>query len=424
MSDQYDGIIARLAAQRAVATLKVDKPSPDVAGRANQVARALGLPPETADRNLDALEREVEVARATKLIEGHPALAAWMGDPRHAAVAQDDAAALARHAEYWRRAATGSLKPLPRPAGTLWNSVSGLATSIAEGVSSVGPNLRGLIGDFLPDLTMPSRPGVPTLGRNRLAENARRARARSQSRVEAATPDFKSDMARYLYGGAKSVAFMGPSIAAATVTGSPIAGLAVVGAQTGVPAYNKYRDRGAGRGMAALGGALEGGIEVATEKLPMGFLVNRLGKVGAGRFITGFLARELPTEIAATVGQSAVDTAIANPDKTWKDFANELPDELAQTAVATLMAGGVLSGLNRTASRMADRHARIEQGRTDAEFIDGLDRLAATSKTRVRDRDAYAALIERLADGSSRSHAYVSAERNRTYFESDTEKLP
>ncbi|WP_375272038.1 acetyltransferase [Sphingomonas sp.] len=416
--DEFDDAFRRLDQTRALTALTIDRPAPDAAGRANAIARQTGVPAETADRNLPSLEQQVQIARARRAMEREPTVAAWASNPRHAAVGADDMDALAKNAAYWRRVSDGqSLRSQEAPDGTLWNSVTGIGTSLYEGVRTAGAQIRGVLDDWLPGISAPSAPGTPTLG-NYGAINDRRLRAQSAARVDAATPQFKSKFASGLYGGVSSLAQTAPSILVGMATGSPAAGLAVAGLQQGVPAYNKYRDRGGTRGQALAGGALEGGIEVATEKLPMEFLVKRLGKLGAGDFLSGFLGRELPGELVATVTQNAVDTAIANPDKTWGEYLAEQPDALVQTAIGTLVAGGFFSGVNAAANRYG---GRAVEGARAAEAGDALNAAmdgAAQSKVRIRDPEAFKQFVAAHTDGSAIENVFIPAEKVASYFQS------
>ena len=59
-----------------------------------------------------------------------------------------------------------------------------------------------------------------------------------------------------------------------------------------VPAeYGKFRERGADPLTALAAGTGMAGVEYITEKLPMGVLVNKFGRVGAGQFLRELLAR-------------------------------------------------------------------------------------------------------------------------------------
>lgn len=419
MADQYDDVIKRLVSERANASLIVTKPAPDAVGRANAVATQTGVPPETADRNLAQLEQEVQAARARTAIGSDPALAIWAGDPRHAGVASDEMDHLARNREYWNRlSGDAMITATPAPAPTIGNFFRGLATNFVEGGREAVAGIQQLGADWLPNMAPRSASNVPTLG-DYEQENLSRTYNRAELHIAAAQPAFKSALGRDLYGGASSVAQMVPAFGIGALTGNPEAGLALGGLQQGLPAYSKYRSRGAGKGMALAGGVGEGAIEVLTEKLPMDFLVNKFGKIGAGKFISGFLGRELPSEMAATLGQNAVDTAIANPDKTWGEYLREQPDQLAQTAIGTLLTVGFFGGIHRGAKKFAgeaDEQARaVDQGDALTKAMAG----AAESKARGRDPEAFAKLIALRTEGTPAEQLYVPAEKVASYFQSD-----
>lgn len=420
--DPLDAEIAQEAQQRATAAMRANTVAPDAAGKALQIAQSTGLPFETVVRNLSTLAKDDEDVRSRMVVGKYPPLAAWASDPTHAALAGDDLAALAKNAEYWRKSLRGSgnLTAPAAPAPTLWNSVSGIAISFAQSAKQVGNAIQMLGADYLPSFEPPKAKGVPGFGDYGI-ENSIRRYDQSQTRMDDAQPAFKSNYARYLYGGTSSLAQMLPAVGTALVTGG-VGGLAVAGAQTGLPAYSKYRARGGTKGEALLGGALEGGIEVATEKLPLGFLVDNLlkvtGKSGVSKFVAGYLGRELPTEMAATLGQNIVDTAIANPDKTWAEFAAEQPDQLMQTAVGTLIGTGFFGAVHKSANVLAARNGAVGESVDAAQFIDGAMQAAAESKTRQRAPGAFQSFIDRMSQGTQVENLYVPAQSVASYFQS------
>lgn len=250
----------------------------------------------------------------------------------------------------------GDARPLPADTA---NILRGLGITTVEAWKQAGLGIKmqaqDLLGPAIDGWIEQNMPGAMTQNERRAAFGGTEAEkdfARSQSRGDAATPAFESDFWEAVYGGVQSTLQTAPGIAAGVI-GGPAAGLTVLGGQVGGQAYGKYRARGATPGEASLGAIGEGGVEVATELLPMGFLVNKLGKVGAGQFIAGLLARELPTEQVATFAQDAIDTAIANPEKTWEEFWKERPDAAYKTAIATVVQAGVYGGVGAIASRAA-----------------------------------------------------------------------
>jgi hypothetical protein len=115
--------------------------------------------------------------------------------------------------------------------------------------------------------------------------------------------------------------------------------------------------------------------------LPMGFLVERFGKVGMKEFLAGMLAREMPTEQVATFFQDAIDTATANPDKTWGEFLKERPDAAYQTALGVLVQSSILGAASNVSRRFSksmddaqqaeDSGAALEQQDPDPRRADG-----------------------------------------------------
>lgn len=418
MSDDYSAEIADLAVKRAMIATTIRKPAPDAAAKANALARSTGLPVATVDDNLQALSDQVNAARARALIQKSPDFARWVANPRNAAVAADDVDGLSKNGEKWgavRFNPRDAISPLAPPSPTIGNILGGLGTAFSEGWQQVGNALPGLLSDLFGPIDL-AAPGTPKLQDN-VSRNTQRAYLQSQAQVDRTTPEFKSWYGRGLYGGASSLAQMLPSVALGVVTGQPEIGLGMAGAQQALPAYTKYRARGATVGQAALGGGAEGAIEVVTEKLPLGFVVGKLGKTGAGQFISGYLGRELPGELAATLGQNAVDTAIANPDKTWGQYLAEQPDQLVQTAIGTLVSGGFFAGLNRAAGVYAKRDAAARDAAQLA-LVDDAMTAAGESKTRLRDPQAFAEYIALHTNDTPAENLFIPAEKVATYFQS------
>jgi hypothetical protein len=176
--------------------------------------------------------------------------------------------------------------------------------------------------------------------------------AKQATNVQMAEPEFDTMLGRGLYSGASSLVQTLPGTVASVIKETSIPALANIAAITAPATYQKYRERGASVGEAALGTAAETGIELGTEYLPLNKAVKILGKVGFGSFIKQYLGRELPSEAVATILQNAVDTAIANPDKTWADYVKELPNALGETAIATLVPTTVLAGASKVAQTL------------------------------------------------------------------------
>ena len=428
----------RTAAERAEPVLRSAlQTDPDAEASTRRVARTAGLPEAVASRNMDRATLEARIAElqsATK--DSNPALLRKLTDERFAKVAHDDIDNLANiggvvaaprgperavtNDEFARmvrqtkernptmgwdeaRAAVnarvvvdnseGGVAVTQAPATTASTLASGALSAVTEGL---GEQTRQGIRRFLGDV----------LGLDIVAADAKVKGQQSQVRQYLDTPK-PEGFAGEAYQGALSVVQSAPGIVAAFA--NPALGLATFGVQTAAPAYSKYRDRGATTGEAATGALLEGGAEVLFEKAPLGFLVDNLGKVGFGRLVAGMLARDIPGELGTTIAQTAVDTAIANPNKTWGEWASELPAELRQTVVSTVMQTGVLGAVGVAARKLELRAIEGQTAENDAQALEGLSKLVASSKVLERDASSLQAYIDEAAEDGPVREVFVPA---------------
>ncbi len=420
-ADPLDAFLEQDRASR-LATVLRSSGNPDEVAKANALARSRGVPPQVIQNNLRDFEQQDEIDKNVSLAQRYPAIGHWSDDPRNAALAKDDTTNLARNSQYWQQVgrAAGSLKAPSAPDGTFVNALKGIGQIFVYG----GQALKGAIfdlGDAL--LTSPEDRQKRDRATALYGEASTRTMAQmdafhGQAQADASNPQFQSWYARGAYGASSSLAQMTPGLVASVLTGNPAPALASAGLTSGSQAYEKYRQRGATVKEASLGGALEGGIEVGTELLPMGFLTHSLGKTGAGHFLTGFLSRELPGELAATIGQDAVDTAIANPDKTWGDYFQQLPGDLADTAVQTFMMTGALGVVNHAGQKISARVQKQTQGLDEAIALGKAMDAAAESKVRARDQEAFRQFIEQHLDGTPGENIYVPADKVASYLQS------
>lgn len=415
-ADPLDDYLVQQQKARAAAAL-YQPPDPDQAGAGNRLGRQFGLPSDIARASIPDLERKARIRRAQGIIDKYPEVGAWM-TPEHAAIASDDLDNLEKNARYWRRAVSGEIRATPHaePGFMSW------LKSTAADVGTWIPSLRALGEDLLPDwirAPAPRNTAVPGLAQRsgQTMRDAQRALARSN----AAQPEFKSWWARGIAGGFSSVVQMVPGVGLSIATRNPAPAITMAGLQAGAPAYVKYRARGGSKGEAAIGAALEGGAEAAGELLPMKYVVDVLGTKGMGSFVAGFIGKELPSELATTIAQTATDTAIANPEKTWAEWASELPDALVETALGTLVAGGVFGGLNEAARRVEPRLAEQARAADQAATLDAIMAAAVESKVRARDQEAFAAFIDQFARNTPAEHVYFPAHPSRHFFEGASE---
>lgn len=211
---------------------------------------------------------------------------------------------------------------------------------------------------------------------------------------------------------------MAPALAASILTRSAAPAMAVAGIQTGGQAYGKYRARGGTPREAALGGALEGGAEAAFEYLPMSTVVSKFGKSGVGKFVGEYVGKELLTEEATTFVQDAVDTAIANPDKTWGQFIAERPEAAYQTALAVLVSSGALGAAHLVAAKAENRYQAKVQAEAEGYLLDRLGDSAESFKGRARDPEAFQRMFDHLTAEMASTRVYIPADKVREFMQS------
>ena len=345
----------------------------------------------------------------------------FLSDPTNAAVAHDDVETLARiernMREYGPNAFSGPMQPAQGDNDILgW--MRGVGSSFTQRAVLARTGLQRQLNDYMVAAGVIAPPATDQYGRNQYDWRTRQA----QGAMDLNRPVIENDIARGIYGGLESTAGAAPGLALSVLLRNPTPALAAMGMQTEGEAYARYRERGATVGEATVGGVGEGAVEVLTEMLPMGFLANRFGKEGALAFIGGVLARELPGEMAATMAQDALDTAIANPDKTWAEYWAERPGALSQTAIATvtqsLLMGGASAGINTLASRSANAEAQSQRAESGARMVEQLGILAAASKLNAREAQTFQQFVDMAAEDGDVTDIYIASE---TLFQSANE---
>ena len=419
--------------------------NPDEVAKARKTAEFLGVHPGVVEAAPQDSMRAATLKKLDTDTAAAPVLRQRYTDADFAKLASDDSGVLSGLESVVRRMMNGGTQRLPQTQPSVMSGVefgNAVRRQIELNPALDADTARALVGQGVTidngPLMGPSRGPAPSV-RSVLGGifNVERLRAtsagmsvaaadllgldnsgplkryeRATSRAQAADPAFETSTGQGIYSGAVSTVQNAPGLALSVLTGNPLPGLAVAFGQVGGEAYGKYRARGATAGQAGAGALLEGGIEVATELLPMRFMVDRLGKAGATEFVKGLLAREVPTEQLATLAQDAVDTAIANPDKTWAQYIAERPDAAYQTLLATIVQGGAMGAVNTVAGKLAPERRAADQAERAAADMAEVVRLMEASKLRARDPGTFNAYMQALADdGQVPAELYVDAQQ-------------
>lgn len=225
-----------------------------------------------------------------------------------------------------------------------------------------------------------------------------------ESKAAEVFPEIESEYAGSAVSGVRSainfMALMGATGGAALI---PMA------TQAGGLAYHQAREQDLDVAKAVPYAVIQGGIEFATEKIPMNKLLGDLAD-GSGfvKTIKDQMLTELPTEQVATIFQDLNDWAMLpeNEDKPFMDYVAERPNAALQTAIATAVGTSVQTtavyGANRLLNRDRDPVAtglvrdaqQIAMSEAEQERLDSIITLAQESKVSERSQDVYKKFLE------------------------------
>jgi len=164
---------------------------------------------------------------------------------------------------------------------------------------------------------------------------------------------------------------------AAMLPGGQAAVLTAFGGMTGGQAYQEAREKGLRPEQALPFAASQGVIEVATEKMPLGSLLNDINqKTGFGRMLLNQLKKEIPGEQLATILQDLNEWAVLNPEKPFSSYLADRPSAAAQTFIATVVGTGGNVIVGKAMQKGAEKFAGLQT--PEERLIAGLDALSAS----------------------------------------------
>lgn len=150
---------------------------------------------------------------------------------------------------------------------------------------------------------------------------------------------------------------------------------------------------------ALLHGILDAGYEYIFEKMGgTGVLFDKAAWAKA--FLGGvakFAAREIPTELATTVAQKADQYILQNPERTFEQFMAEIPEDLAVTAIATLVGGGGQVAIFKGVEALANMGNTTAKAQTAHDNLTALLDNVAKSELYLNDPDTFAQFFQGVA---------------------------
>ena len=374
---------------------------PDTEAAVRQYSRRLGLDPITVAEDKDSQHQAKALALDPNgMVRGSPKTANWMSEPDNAAIAHDD------------------VPTLQSIEQTLTN-LKDLGKSSAYGFVSGGIGYMQAMDPYLKKIGINLDFGLGTPGdeTSQIGKTLVQIRQATKAKSDALMPKTDNPWAAGVNAGIVSLAQNGPMVAAAVISRNP--GLAIGGAaaMTGGQAYGEARDKGLSPGRARTYAGIQGGIEAATEFLPMEALVGDYIKhSGIATTVMHQLLTDVPGEQIATLGQDFTEWAMLNPDRPFSDFVAERPS----AAISTLVASGVgvaghaslnaaTNAIVKTAQRNEPMAQAAQAAQTTAETIVNLSKAAEASALRQRDPTTFQQYVEAVTQDTPVESVYINA---------------
>lgn len=429
--EQDDGA-DQLAAMRRASSI-----TPEYAAYCDKLSADLDVPFNAVAHDKEAARKEADVPAWQQIAKFAPKTSALLQEkPEVFHQVQDDAAALkdlevfkselkkngvtddeynaatktifdpaeSIKAELNKSLETGTPYVMPsRQNSAFFTNLDALGTQFNESAIQSDIGMRSLFNDMQESLGVIS-PDEALANRDNLTREYKDSALRSSE----ATPNFEHTLFpktnSLVFGAASSLVQSAPVMAVGLL--NPLAGVLVAGAQTTTTAYPKYSSRGGSKAEALLGAGTEGLIEVVTEKIPLGFAAEHLGKMSIKNFAKQFLGKEMIGEQLATFGQDLTDTLVANPNKTMAQFWDERPEAMVQTLFAVGMNTAAMASVQHIANTAMKYDGSYEANQKLNQEMEIVKKLKVAGLNTVRAKQ----ILDNM-DGDSAPDVYVDPQQ-------------
>ncbi|MGL5734023.1 MAG: hypothetical protein ACRCYS_04075, partial [Beijerinckiaceae bacterium] len=422
--------------------------SPDEAAQANALAKKSGLPPETVQRNLPQVRRDMQIRDASGVMRTYPAVARWATDPRNAAIATDDIRQLARNEKHWAELGRiqtehqalmkGNFFERNFPGffmrGNDWETLNsaritiGIQRRAAENrkAAQSANGLLGRAGALFRRGVGGVESGLFQVG-GALNEWSGDKEAARQLRLRSAAEQSIGDIrGATRWSDVKKAPSIGNVLAFGAEAGiESLPGMAA--AVFALPAYVTSQSGNIGQQRARNNGGQDASLSDVAKASPAALLSAALERFGFGRIVTA-----TGKNVAVRVGKAAAAESLTEMGQglveygggsllTDKGFdVGDALDQMIQGAVA----GGVMGGALRTAGeasrpfvRTVQEAVAARQASVDAAFLEQAALGALDSKVRKRDPSAFAQFLEMQSQGTPLEKLYIPAETVASYMQ-------
>lgn len=363
------------------------KARPDEEAEARKIAQRTGVPITAIFENRDEIVRQhnFDSFDFDTYEKQFPASANLLSDTEFAKVAHDDIENM------------GLIETSLQKLGNAGRTLGAGAFSLMQGTFGT-IEVGGAVANKYSYALSPEQRVLASFAQNFYGPARQSAKATAQD-ILAPAMENSGLIEGGIYSGFQSVASNLPGMVASVITKNPAFALASAGVVSGGTAAGEALDQNIDP-LVALGyGLADATVEVGTELVPVTKFLGDL-KAGSGFFKTvgHQIAAEVPGELIATTLQNFNEWVVLNSDQPFQTYLNQLPNDLAQTLVATLTAVGAQTGAitlgNAAVRRIQERERKAQDGEQSAQTVEQLTKLAQSSKLLQRDPDSFERFIE------------------------------
>lgn len=436
MADEFQFDVSAVEEEDTILPFTLDhafRENPETYARNMRLSQASGVPVDAVATDPDAVEFKLNFEKADygKLTNRSPITARYLSDYNNAVVAQEDISLL----EGLERTFSGWGESFGLTMDQLRDSGELKATEVFQKWFRAGAT--GALD------TLPEDKKAQVLESFRFADNLVLDRkdqlideiSSAAERKQELTPEDLNLVQQSLRGAADSVALMAPGLIATMITKNPSMMLGIMGAETGLLSYADGRAEGLTDAEATQFGIRDAIIEIATEMLPAAKLTDIFagkmkGELGKG--VLQFLAREVPGEQLATLGQSlnalsfGLDEELENAETAGEMF-EIAKQRAAVTLLTTLFAGGAQVGAVAGTRKIIDHLSQQEDDKTviaarERMTLQQLNDFAAESKLAQRSPESMAEFVKELNQGPNAS-VYIDPAQAALYLQENQESI-
>lgn len=363
--------------------------NPEQAAQGVKLARQVQLPVAAVETDPRWFQDQATAQKNSQIVSSNPAVARWVAaNPDGARVANDD---------FENLSAIGKAARYVANAGrSIGAGIQSFNTG-AWGAAAFGAEAVGLdtIGGFLLDRAKAAKNVEQAIGPQDMARMGLIERS-----INTGFQSVGSNLATLPIG------FIGAGATAAQagLTAAERVMLGMMGVTTGGQSYLKGREAGLNPWQAGAYGVADATAEIVGERFlgSVGFLRNIRAGSSFGKLLQYEMTKEVKGEVATTVWQNFNEWMSVNPDKPIGDWLNEQPAAIAETVIATLVGGGVMSGAVRGTQKLAQiatrDESRVDASAQAAQTFAQLSELSAASKVLQRDTETFESFVKTVTE--------------------------